>query len=92
MTVDDHATAIELMGRFDHDERFELDDDVLGRLRVEAARRGVSVQVLVAQMAGVHRGAAARWLERGWLDEGRADLVAIGLGVHPGELWPSWWQ
>jgi hypothetical protein len=32
-----------------------------------------------------------RWRHEG-LPWARADELAVGLGLHPGEVWPEWWE
>lgn len=32
-----------------------------------------------------------RW-RSGGVREDVADRLAIGLGLHPGDLWPEWWR
>lgn len=55
-------------------------DDVIGPTR------------LLAELAGVSRHAGRLWRRQGWLAEHHADRVAVGLGMHPCEVWPSWFD
>jgi len=45
----------------------------------------------LAERLGVRSGQIQRWRERG-LDTYTADRIAVTLGKHPFELWPSWFD
>jgi hypothetical protein len=47
----------------------------------------------IAAYLGVGAASVAKWRAglRG-LPPAGADRIAVRLGVHPGELWPEWWQ
>ncbi len=45
----------------------------------------------VAELLGVHRRAVSRAREHGLTDR-MADRWACRLGVHPGTVWPQWWD
>lgn len=59
-----------------------------------AARRGMSHSDVAALLGPDDRRSAyrrlARWRARG-LTVWQADRVAVVLGCHPCEMWPSWW-
>lgn len=46
--------------------------------------------VVAAEALNVPRRYVYRWTEVG-LDEAEADTIAIGLGLHPIDLWPDEW-
>ncbi len=46
----------------------------------------------IAAATGVDRMTAHRWIVAGGLSELQADRCAIALGLHPGEIWPEWWE
>lgn len=46
-----------------------------------------------ARRTGVSERGAQRHLSAGSVPDASADRVAIGLGSHPGVIWPDlWWQ
>lgn len=45
----------------------------------------------LAQRCGVPDRTLYRWCDQG-LTEGQADELAVRAGLHPGEVWPSWWD
>lgn len=82
--------------------RYEL-NPVTGRYRVARTTRPPSRRwplepLLVAtrrpvphleQLARLPSGIGRRWATHGLTDEA-ADRVAVGLGMHPLEVWPDW--
>ncbi len=47
--------------------------------------------MLLADTSGIARSSLTRWRRRG-LTFDQADLLAVRLQLHPGELWPHWWS
>jgi hypothetical protein len=45
----------------------------------------------IARLIGVPRD-AIRKLRRDGLDAFAADVIAVGLGVHPSTIWRDWWR
>lgn len=47
----------------------------------------------VARRAGINAShdTIRRWLATG-LTTSMADRMAVGLGCHPGDIWPEWWD
>lgn len=88
----DAVDYAEYLGAAVHDPnpaRFEL-AAIDGHLRQQAIERDLSVARTLAVLAEVDRSVAYRAIETGTLSVELADRVAIGLGLHPALLWPSW--
>ena len=45
-----------------------------------------------AACIGIAANSYARVVKRGHLSEPAADRWATRLGLHPGDLWPQWWD
>jgi hypothetical protein len=43
-----------------------------------------------AELLGVERRALARWRNGGGMTTGTADRAALGLGLHPANIWGDW--
>lgn len=46
--------------------------------------------VAMAKVLGTNRNMVARWRKTG-IPINRADSLAVKVGAHPGELWPTEW-
>ncbi len=61
----------------------------------ETARLMVDVEFSIdglAMMIGFAPTVVAKWCERGRVPWASADRAAIALGMHPGFIWPAWWD
>ena len=55
-----------------------------------AGSKPVTPARAIADRCGFDRTTPIKWERRGWLSITQADRAAIGLGVHPCEIWPHW--
>lgn len=55
-----------------------------------AGSKPVTPARAIADRCGFDRTTPIKWERRGWLSIEQADRAAIGLGVHPCEIWSHW--